>query len=712
MQIVNFKNLKQTQFRFTKGTNSIIGENDSGKSNAMEALRILLDDSYYYSSKRLKASDFSYSLGDWRGHWIIISAVFEGINEEEQKREICGEISPEEEDENFIRKYIQSTDEGYGVITLFIRPQKRIRKKLFEAEGDDFNQIRKGISITDYEFYYTSRSQLDYTDSEIYKQLVGDIEEAEVTDPEEDDASLLGSKQNIIDVQEHISVVFIDALRDVAYEMNKPKNPIRRIVESVENSIIEKDQKAIKESIKRLNETISSVEQVSDIGRKISDKLIDMVGMVYSPQLLVESELEDDIRKLSRYLSMKPSNQNDINELGLGHLNMIYMALKMVEFGFNRGRELLNIMIIEEPEAHIHKHIQKTLFDNLQLTEEYTQIITTTHSAFLSESSEISKMTIMKTKGYESSALSPIIGLNEFGKDKLKLKGFELTDCIERYLDSKRSPLLFSKAILLVEGDGEELLIPNMVKKVFGISLDELGISIINVGSTSFEYIASLFHDDRIERHCAIITDLDKQIVSDKSSHYKKTAENRGDNRQKKLSRLYGDNKWVETFYAESTFETEFMKYNESYIKRIIENHYVDHKTIEKHKKNLDGTRQEKAETVMTVAQSIGKGWYAILLSNGIDYNVEIPDYIMEALVFACQEVVNIDVLLKIALNVLDGYDLGVKKTLVEQINKSNTMESKLTALHMFELNYPDDQYSSFLNILSSRIEWLGVDYE
>ena len=35
VQIVNFKNLKNVRFEFSKGANTIIGENDSGKSNAL-----------------------------------------------------------------------------------------------------------------------------------------------------------------------------------------------------------------------------------------------------------------------------------------------------------------------------------------------------------------------------------------------------------------------------------------------------------------------------------------------------------------------------------------------------------------------------------------------------------------------------------------------------------------------------------------------------
>ena len=36
LQIVNYKNLSSTRFSFTEGVNTVIGENDSGKSNAID----------------------------------------------------------------------------------------------------------------------------------------------------------------------------------------------------------------------------------------------------------------------------------------------------------------------------------------------------------------------------------------------------------------------------------------------------------------------------------------------------------------------------------------------------------------------------------------------------------------------------------------------------------------------------------------------------
>lgn len=703
LQIVNYKNLRSARFSFVEGVNTVIGENDSGKSNAMTALRILLDDTYYYNTKRLKENDFSDSLGNWKGHWIILSAVFGKITSEDKETEVCAGIVPENENEEFLKSYIKSGEDDIGVISLFIRPQKQVRNKLSEiTDIAEFEEERKKIKISDYEFYYTSRAQTDFTDKDIYTKIVGDLEKGQCSDPDEDDDRILGCKLNIADVQDHISVVFIDALRDVASELGKPKNPIRRIIESVESLIKESELNTIKSEIVQLNKSISEVEQVELVGRKINEKLLDMIGMVYSPEIILQSGLKDDINSLSRYLFMKPSKQNDIDSLGLGHLNMIYMALKIVEYEVNRTRELINIMIIEEPEAHIHTHIQRTLFDKLKVTKDYTQIITTTHSTHLAEVSEVKNINILKSIGSNSISMQPSQGLDEFGKKNLQLKNLKLSDCIERYLDSKRSVLLFSKGVVLVEGDGEEILIPNLIKNALGVSLDEMGIGLVNVGSVSFEYIASLFSEERIKRTCAIVTDEDIQIVETDSKLYKAEAEKRGKSRKKKLADLYGTNPWVESFFAPHTLEVDFAladaRANSDYISEVVELNYVDTNTIKRHKENLkQGTDAACANTVLTLARDMGKGWYATTLSNYIDIAVTVPQYILGAIAFASKEVISIDIVFKMIEYSLSGYDEKDVLALKKESEKVKTQEERKEFIKKFRERYKDDVVAKFL---------------
>jgi hypothetical protein len=105
--------------------------------------------------------------------------------------------------------------------------------------------------------------------------------------------------------------------------------------------------------------------------------------------------------------------------------------------------------------------------------------------------------------------MRPTNGLDTFGTDVLDHKELPFTQVLSRYLDAKRSVLLFSKGIILVEGDGEEILIPALIKKVLGVSLDEMGIGLVNVGNVAFENIACIFDETRLQRRCAIVTDLD-----------------------------------------------------------------------------------------------------------------------------------------------------------------------------------------------------------
>lgn len=702
LQIVNFKNFRAAKFDFSKGANTIIGENDAGKSNAMTALRILLDDSYYYSIKNLKESDFADSIGNWRGHWIIISAYFDEISSTEKANEVCKDIIPVNENENFLKSFIRCKDFDYGTVTLYIRPQKSIRKKLANAATpQEFDEIRNKIKLTDYEFEYKSRSQVDFTNVEEYKKIVGDLDRYNCTNPEEDDTELIGAKLDILEIWKYISVEFIDALRDVEAELRKSKNPIRKIIDTIKTDISKDDSEEIKSKIQKVNEKISKVEQISKIGNGINKKLNEMIGMVYSPDVTLQSQMKDDIAELSKYLTISPADKNDIELLGLGHLNMLYVALKLVEFQVNRTQELMNIMIIEEPEAHIHAHIQKTLFDNLSVSKDYTQVLMTTHSTYLSEVAEIDKVNILKCKQNLSEVMQPTNGLDEFGINQIKLKDVTLTRCLERYLDAKRSVLLFSKGVILVEGDGEEILIPTLVKKTMGVSLDELGIGLINVGSVAFENIACIFHNERLKRQCAIITDLDQTLKG--AEKCSAEAERRGLSRKNKLENLFGSNQFVKIFYAPYTLEVDFAneEKNRDFIKAIIEYHYSNNTTIEEHKKNLDNSESLRYDSVLTVAKVIGKGWYATLLAEGINSKAVIPSYILEAIAFASKEVLSTSIKLKMVYYSLKEYEESEERNeLIKIFDCINTEEDKEKFIARFRDEYPFNGTSIFLDMV------------
>ncbi|MDR0949381.1 MAG: AAA family ATPase [Lachnospiraceae bacterium] len=574
---------------------------------------------------------------------------------------------------------------------------------LYKAtDAAEYESARSSIKLSDYEFFYTARSQADFTDGEIYNQIVGDISAYKYANPDEEDSTLLGTKINILDVWKHISLVFIDALRDVEAELRKPKNPIRAIVDTIEGDIEAADIGDLKDKIIELNRKLSSIPEISSIGSHINSKLIEMIGTVYSPDIKLESRLKEDFATLARYLTVTPADQQDIDLLGLGHLNILYIALKLVEFDANRNHEVLNIMVIEEPEAHIHTHIQKTLFNNLSVTQDYTQVIMSTHSTHLSEVADIEKVNVMKKLGQRAVVMKPSTGLSSFGELQFKDKNFITS--LTRYLDAKRSVLLFSKGVLLVEGDGEEILIPALTKAVLGVSLDELGIGLINIGGIAFENIACIFDERRLQRNCAIITDSD--AVVDGATKSNAEAAKRGQTRKTKLDALFAKNPYVEAFYALHTFEVDFADStnNRSFIKDIIKGTYKQKDKIDKLLTALDSKKEsERYDAVLSVAERIQKGWYATRLATEVDYTAIIPRYILEALAFASRDIIDEQVIwkmIKYAFNICSEEN---DKDLIRQMDDADTHDKRCAFVLEFRKAFSDDMVTEFLNEVESK---------
>src|SRR5688572_15998295 len=88
LSIRNFRNFKNISLNFQKGVNTIIGENGSGKTNILNALRLLIDENLPRSIKFYE-SDFNRSLTDWKGHWIIIQIEFSELDVSEEAQAIA-----------------------------------------------------------------------------------------------------------------------------------------------------------------------------------------------------------------------------------------------------------------------------------------------------------------------------------------------------------------------------------------------------------------------------------------------------------------------------------------------------------------------------------------------------------------------------------------------------------------------------------------------
>lgn len=692
LSLVNYRNFLNAKLLFSKGINTLIGENGSGKTNIFTAMRLILDNTMPRAATRLDEGDFCRQLGDWRGHWIILSMEFDGIGDDEVSQALfihgAGLI-----DEEAVRR---------ATCNLIFRPKAHVRQALSELTSnntDALNALLEQITIFDYETVFTGKSSADFNDINVYRSIVGDFDN--VIFPRQVNLTDVGTPlPNILSISDEVSFTFVKALRDVVSDFrNNRANPLFKLLKLKSSEIDDDEFSPIIEIVKSLNDSIEELSDVDEIKGDIKTTIDNTLGDTYSPSSIsIKSGLSDEAEQLFQSLKLFVDESGDgyeggIHEMSLGGANLIFLTLKLLEFKYQRPNEsIANFLLIEEPEAHIHTHIQKSLFEKIKY--ENTQIIYSTHSTHISEVSKIKNANIISKSALGCMAYQPASGLNES----------QIT-FIERYLDAIRSNLLFAKSVILVEGDAEEILIPMLIKKVFGISLDELGITIVNMRSTGFENIALLFHDDRIRKKCSIITDLDSlffdaaDVSTDNDSTKSKKKKARGSHvkgaaRKVALDDLFTYNIWVAPFYANHTFEVDFVDSgNRNYFIDILNDVYTSNATIITANTELNsGDIAQSGERALTMANHQGKGWFAITLSKAIDFNVVIPSYIIDAVVFS-HGAFSDDVLSKM-----------IKYRFRELKNFCDSHRSRLALLEVEESASEIDNWNAYLTPLESGI--------
>jgi predicted ATP-dependent endonuclease of OLD family len=692
LKIRNFRNFKSSELIFNKGVNTVLGENGAGKTNALYALRLLLDDSLPRNITKLTENDFCRNLDGWRGHWVVISVEFD-------------ELSAHEGCQTLKHNTGHMGADNKGTLTFFYRPCLRIRKNLFDANGDKDKSVSiiENIMIDEYEVMFTGRSETDFLIDENYKRLVGDFEDLIFPEPNDKDFKSYGVK--ISPLHEEVSFTFVKALRDVVSDLkNYRYSPLIALLKGVGEGMAEVDADNITGLVAKLNTDISGLEGIKQISKGIQNTLHNTVGHTFSPIIDIESSLPSDINKLLQKLSLTVGDNfvddysGDLSELSLGGANLIYLALKLLEYEKKQDSDkAAQFLVIEEPEAHIHTHIQKTLFENHSVGK--TQVFLSTHSTHISSAAEISEMNILGLSKGVVDVFQPSLGLGS-------------SECsrIERYLNATRSTLLFAKGVILVEGDAELILIPSLIKNVLGLSLDELGVSLISMASAFFEHISKLFDAVRIRKNCSIITDFDSSVVQLPADFSGDTALQRacrnsqisGQQRKDKLDAYIKGNKYIKAFYAAHTFEVDFIYENNSIeVIETLNDIYIKKSSIKKSTELLESDELDVSGVeVLRLANKEGKGWFALLLAEKISSITYIPKYIIEALAFSCKNQLTDSILYKMCLyrmqHEMPAFDNKDKPT---QFFKDNGTDES-SCINEFIKSCPDDDLSYLINLL------------
>lgn len=487
--IENFRNIDHININFSD-FNVLIGENNIGKTNILTAINKVLSKNIYFKEDDFKILEKP----------IIIELSFNNLSDEDKAAffDLEGLYNPEDDDitiktigtwrstignadisVNFIRKDLDETEQEVKPVTKAFR--KTLGSLYISAHRNySKNMDSKGIFELLRLFAPYQAMPLDLLKQEINEEFRNLIEM--------DYEFNLDEIESLLQNNEMLSNNILNKLKKI----KEDSDPVSEICDKLLkcNNIYSQKIK-INNDLFEFNENHKKNYNLTEIEDDINSFFSTFLN---NDELKFDMMPTEDI-ELLKNISMDISG-NSILKQGDGYQNFIDLLInlsKLIKIKNSNEVDRCNfIVMIEEPETHLHPHMQRNFIKSLKEFRElfekrniFIQFFISTHSPYIVSNLNIPELNIIRKTGNKLISVK----LEEDYIENICLEFNKKSHCSSNNLKNinmainillNSSDVFFSKGVVLCEGNSDFGAFPILANKL-GCDLDEYGISLFNL---------------------------------------------------------------------------------------------------------------------------------------------------------------------------------------------------------------------------------------
>jgi len=464
VRVAGFRGIKNIEVLLPRIT-VLIGTNNSGKTSLIKSIHLALGD----YSRQLSEEDFHIDTDNKRVQEILVDVRIVSINEDGSRAKAFHEDWQAEFGDK-----IKAEADGSQYVAL------RTRSKVDAVKGG-FNTVRSTLE----KWPEASNWQIErIKETKVFKNF----------------SSIL--------------FIAVEAQRDIYQELKEKSSWVGKVLSRIEYD--DSEIVALELLIKEINEqAVSKSKELTNLKINLERLNQSFEGSGSAEITPFPKKIRDLSKHFSAHFGESSANIFPMEYHGMGTRSWASMLTvgAFTDLMATRHRQettpFFSIFAAEEPEAHLHPNAQKTLY--CQLRESKGQVIVSTHSPYLAAMAAQSELRYLKrsTEGIVVRYL------------RLKLED-EDRRRLQREVIHSRGEILFSKALVLCEGETEEQALPLLFQKYFGNEPFVMGLSFIGVGGSGKRYLPFLTFARDFDVPVFIFSDGEPEIVSKLKESYEK----------------------------------------------------------------------------------------------------------------------------------------------------------------------------------------------